>query len=146
MKVVFFPLFLLLLIACGENKNGAGDGPKTQADSLLQEVLDGHDVVMPKMKKLERLMKASNAAVDSLNQLPAGKQNAALKVKMQALYTDLSNADKAMNDWMNGFKYDSFKNNEAARIKYLQDQKARVNEVKAQVLSSIDKADSVLEK
>ena len=149
MKVVFFSLSLLFLIACGDNKNGsatAADGPKTQADSLLQEVLDGHDVVMPKMKKLERQMKASQAAVDSLNQLPAGKQNVALKVKMQALYTDLSNADKAMNEWMSGFQYDSLKNDEAARIKYLQDQKAKVNEVKNQVLSTIEKADSILEK
>ena len=149
MKVVFFSLSLLFLIACGDNKNGsatADDGPKTQTDSLLQEVLDSHDIVMPKMKKLERQMKASQAAVDSLNQLPAGKQNVALKVKMQALYTDLRNADKAMNEWMSGFQYDSLKNDEAARIKYLQDQKAKVNEVKNQVLSTIEKADSILEK
>ncbi|WP_300601712.1 viral A-type inclusion protein [Niabella sp.] len=150
MKFLFFPLTLVLLMACGDGNRPAStetpDGPQTQADSLLQEVIDGHDVAMPKMKKLERLMNESKAAIDSLGKLPAGaqKQNAGLKTKLEEALTDLTNADKTMHDWMNGFKYDSLKDNEPERIKYLQDQKTKVNVMKDAVLSSISKAEGVL--
>ncbi|MBZ4189580.1 viral A-type inclusion protein [Niabella beijingensis] len=150
MKFLFIPLALFLLMACGDGNPAApadtGDGPKTQADSLLQDVIDGHDVAMPKMKKLERLMKESKSAIDSLDKLPAAarKQNSELKVKLEAAFSDLSNADKAMHEWMNGFRYDSLENNQPERIKYLQDQKTKVNLMKDAVLSSISKAEEIL--
>jgi|GEM_PF-566003 len=150
MKSFFFPLATVLLMACGNNAQQAdadtGDGPKTKADSLLQEVIDGHDVAMPKMKKLERLMKESSSAIDSLGKLPAAaqKQNSELKASLEAVFNDLSNADKAMHEWMNGFKYDSLQNNEPERVKYLEDQKTKVNQMKEAVLNSISKAEGVL--
>lgn len=150
MKFLFFPLAIVLLMACGEGNHSsgaeAGDGPQTQADSLLQAVIDGHDVAMPKMKKLERLVNESKAAIDSLGKLPpaAQKQNAALKTKLEDALADLTHADKTMHDWMNGFKYDSLKDNEPERIKYLQDQKAKVDVMKDAVLNSISKAEGIL--
>ncbi|SDD81893.1 viral A-type inclusion protein [Niabella drilacis] len=150
MKSLFFPLAMVLLMACGnsgqQSASDTGDGPKTKADSLLQEVIDGHDVAMPKMKKLERLMKESSSAIDSLGKLPAAdqKQNAALKTNLEAVLNELRGADKAMHEWMNGFKYDSLQNNEPERIKYLEDQKTKVNQMKDAVLSSISKAEGVL--
>ncbi|MCF3110444.1 viral A-type inclusion protein [Niabella sp. CC-SYL272] len=150
MKMLFFPLAMVVLMACGEGNRPssaeAGEGPQTQADSLLQEVIDGHDVAMPKMKKLERLMNESKAAIDSIGKLSpeAQKQHAALKTKLEDALAALSNADKTMHEWMNGFKYDSLKDNEPERIKYLQDQKAKVDVMKNAVLNSISKADSVL--
>ncbi|WP_018630560.1 hypothetical protein [Niabella aurantiaca] len=150
MKFRFFSLAVVLLMACGEGSqqpaSDTGDGPKTKADSLLQAVIDGHDVAMPKMKKLERLIKETTAAIDSLGKLPAAvqKQNSALKTKLEEAAGDLSNADKSMHEWMNGFKYDSLQNNEPERIKYLEDQKAKVNQMKDAVLSSISKAEGLL--
>ncbi|MBO9593771.1 MAG: viral A-type inclusion protein [Niabella sp.] len=149
MKLLFFSFATVLLVACGEGNRSAaeaGDGPQTKADSLLQAVIDGHDVAMPKMKKLERLMNESKAAIDSLDKLPpaAQKQQAALKTKLEDALTDLANADKTMHDWMNGFRYDSLKDNEPERIKYLQDQKAKVDVMKDAVLNSISKAEGVL--
>ncbi|MCD2424617.1 viral A-type inclusion protein [Niabella pedocola] len=149
MKLLFFSVATVLLVACGEGNRTAaeaGDGPQTQADSLLQAVIDGHDVAMPKMKKLERLMNESKAAIDSLGKLPpaAQKQQAALKTKLEDALADLTNADKTMHDWMNGFRYDSLKDNEPERIRYLQDQKAKVDVMKDAVLNSISKAEGVL--
>lgn len=137
-------------MACGnsaqQSSSDTDDGPKTKADSLLQEVIDGHDVAMPKMKKLERLMKETTVAIDSLGKLPAAaqKQSSALKTKLEEASSDLSNADKAMHEWMNGFKYDSLQNNEPERVKYLEDQKMKVNQMKDAVLSSISKAEGIL--
>ncbi|MCH5690518.1 hypothetical protein LWM68_43585 [Niabella sp. W65] len=51
-----------------------------------------------------------------------------------------------MNEWMEGFRYDSLKDNEPARVDYLKIQLASVNQMKEVVLSSIAKADSVLAK
>ncbi|MGJ7032781.1 viral A-type inclusion protein [Niabella hirudinis] len=150
MKSFFFSAAIVLLMACGnsgqQSVSDTEDGPKTKADSLLQEVINGHDIAMPKMKKLERLMKESKSAIDSLGKLPAAaqKQQQALRAKLDTIYADLSGADKAMNEWMNGFKYDSLQHNEPGRIKYLEDQKTKVNQVKDAVLSSISKAEEVL--
>lgn len=149
MKPLLFSLLITaFLIGCGENPNQS-DGktqPQSQADSLLQEVIDAHDIAMPKTKKMERLIRESAAAIDSIDKLsvPVQKQNAALKTRLVTVHTDLVQANTAMNEWMNGFKYDSLKENEAARIQYLQDQKTKITAVKDLVLSSLSKADSML--
>jgi hypothetical protein len=150
MKPILFFWSLLFLVACGVNKNQPSadvvEGPKTQADSLLQEVIDGHDVAMPKMKKLERLMKEASRTIDSIEKLPfpLQEQNQELKVALLFSVNDLKNADSLMHAWMNGFKYDSLENNEPERIKYLQDQKTAVNNMKNAVLNSISKTEGVL--
>lgn len=147
MKRIFLMLAVVSFAACGDGENttdATNDGPKTQADSLLQEVIDGHDVAMPKMKKLERLARESKAAIDSLTALPAAKQNDSLKTRLQTIHTDLLGAEQKMNEWMNGFKYDSLKDDETARVKYLQDQKTSVIIMKDAVLGSIEKAEAVL--
>lgn len=91
-------------------------------------------------------MKETTAAIDSLGKLPAAaqKQSSALKTKLEEASSDLSNADKAMHEWMNGFKYDSLQNNEPERVKYLEDQKMKVTQMKDAVLSSISKAEGIL--
>lgn len=150
MKPAFLALFIFLLTSCGQNNQNpeaaADGGPITRADSLLQEVIDGHDVAMPKMKKLERLIKEGKTALDSLNTLPHSEQakNGALKQELEATVALLTQADKAMHDWMNGFKYDSLQNNEPLRIQYLEDQKEKVTIMKDAVLGSIEKAEAVL--
>lgn len=147
MKPIFLILAVVSFVACGDGGNTANvtdDGPKTQADSLLQEVIDGHDVAMPKMKKLERLAKESKAAIDSLAALPAAKQNDFLRTRLQTIHTNLLDAEQKMHEWMKGFKYDSLKDNETARVQYLQDQKTSVTIMKDAVLGSIEKAEAVL--
>lgn len=93
-------------------------------------------------------MKESKTAIDSIDKLPAAaqKQNAPLKALLDAAHKDLAQADNAMNEWMNGFKYDSLKDNEAARVQYLQNEKTKINAVKDLVLNSLSKADSLLPK
>ncbi|AHF17810.1 hypothetical protein [Niabella soli] len=149
MKSLLFSLTLaFFLVACGENQSKAKEQPQSKADSLLQDVIDAHDIAMPQTKKMERLMKESKTAIDSIDKLPAAaqKQNAPLKALLDAAHKDLAQADNAMNEWMNGFKYDSLKDNEAARVQYLQNEKTKINAVKDLVLNSLSKADSLLPK
>lgn len=142
----FFIIFSLALftLSCGNQSADAGE-TKSLPDSLFDEVIAGHDVAMPKMPKLERLLKQTRQAIDSVNQLPAAKQKelSAYKAQLDSTLKALEYGDAAMTEWMNGFKYDSFKNNEAERIKYLQSELEKVNKMKDAVLGGISKADSI---
>ncbi|GAB3420129.1 hypothetical protein GCM10027516_16300 [Niabella aquatica] len=132
-------------MACNNSGSENNERAKTLSDSLLQQVLEGHDVVMPKMMKLQRLQKEAAAEMDSLKKLPGNAHKARIAL-LDSTIKNLAYADVAMNEWMEGFRYDSLKNNEPARIDYLKIQLEQVGTMKDIVLSSIEKADSVLAK
>lgn len=143
---LFLLLFtpILLFFAC--NNQSAEEERQSLSDSLFNEVMAGHDVAMPKMMKLERLQNETKAVIDSISKLPANKQRALAdyKIQLDSTLKALDYGDFAMNQWMSEFKYDSLKNNEPERIKYLQSELEKVNKMKDAVLHGINKADSLL--
>jgi hypothetical protein len=150
-KVIFIlsALFSVAIIACNNTDKKGGENKDTrqaQADSLASEVLEGHDVAMPKSMKIPDLQKETKRLIDSVSKLPAKAREAAApyKVKLESLLKDLGDADLAMNKWMEEFEYDSAKDNLEKRIKYLADEKIKVGKVKEAVLGSLQKADSLL--
>jgi len=144
----------LFFISCGSNENKhdhAGhknNVPKTGEDSLYNEVMAGHDEVMPKMGKIRGAQKEAQRLIDSIAALPAKAQAeaASLKTKLEELVKDLSYADFAMDKWMTEFSLDSAKDNIEMRLKYLAEEKLKVNKVKDAILNSLAKADSLLKK
>lgn len=148
MRSVIIAIGMILLTACNNNapnQQAEVEGKSALSDSLFDAVMESHDVAMPKMFKLERLQKEAKAKSDSLNKLPAAlkKENATTKAGLDSLVKDLEYADFAMNKWMQEFKYDSLKNNEPERIKYLQSEKVKVDKVKDAVLGSLQKAEAL---
>ena len=142
MRLFLFSIVIsCFVLAC--NNTGDAEPAVSLADSLLKQVIEGHDVAMPKMMKMERLQKEAQAEMDSLKKLPGQTERIAL---LDSTIKSLSYADVAMHEWMEGFRYDSLKDNEPARIDYLKMQLATVNEMKDNVISSLEKADSVLAK
>ncbi len=142
----FFLIVSLALFTCScGNQSADAEETKSLSDRLFDEVIAGHDVAMPKIAKLERMLKQTRQEIDSINKLPAAKQNQLTARKSQLYNTlkELEYGDSAMTRWMNEFKYDSFKNNEPERIKYLQSELEKVNKMKDAVLSGISKADSI---
>ncbi|MFT4093198.1 MAG: viral A-type inclusion protein [Niabella sp.] len=142
-----FAVILLLvgaLASCNSSSAPENEPAQSLSDSLLTEVLAGHDVAMPKMMKLERLQKEAQNEADSLRK--KGGANPARIKQLDSLVHTLSQADGAMHAWMNGFKYDSLKDNEVQREAYLKGQLAAVNKMKDLVVAGIQKADSVLAK
>ena len=144
-------LITISLIACNnaENKhNGHGQSnkPKTQADSLFNDVMDGHNVGMAKMGKLTRAEQTTRRLLDSIEKLPAKARQAAepLRVKLDSLQKNLSYAEFAMNKWMEEFNMDSAINDMQERVKYLDSEKIKVSKVKEAILGSLQAADSVL--
>jgi hypothetical protein len=152
MKKIFIPILAcFILIACNNEKKDAGHDhhkkgiPKTQEDSLMADVMDGHDVGMAKYGRLGALEKKIKTSLDSIAKLPAKDQQAAapIKAKLDSLGKDISYAIFAMDKWMEEFDMDSAKADLSQRIKYLTDEKMKVGKVKEAILTSLQKADSV---
>ena len=101
------------------NNNGQDAESKTRADSLLNDVMDGHNIGMAKMGRLTRAEQTTRRLLDSIAKLPDKARQAAepLKIKLDSLQKDLSYAEFAMNKWMDEFNVDSAVNNVNDRIK-----------------------------
>ena len=148
--LLVFPVFLFAaLIACNnsdKNQKGANLTPKEEADRLEKEVLEGHDIAMPKSMKIPNLQKETKRLIDSISKLPAKAQEASApyRAKLEILYKELGDAYSSMENWMTEFNYDSAKDNIEQRVKYLADEKLKVEKVKEAVLGSLKKADALL--
>jgi hypothetical protein len=150
MKKRFAILFILgfaAITACNNSAETKNDTvTKTKADSLLDEVDDGHAVAMGKMGKLNRTQQEVSRLIDSIGKLPSKAREAAapFKAKLENLLEELKTADVNMNQWMESFNMDSAVNNTEERIRYLTTEKIKVDKVKDALLNSLQKADSVL--
>ena len=95
-------------------------------DSLYKAVIALHDEAMPKLGKIKGYQKTLERRIDSLNTILARKKDASTQ-KLKSSYTDmltqLKNAEKSMNDWMDSFKPDPQLPSKADLEKYWTDQK-----------------------
>src|SRR5688572_2626431 len=149
MKKIILPLAILIALvsACNNNKTETKtDDKKVVADSLWEQVMEGHDVGMAKMSKLEKAQNEANRLIDSISKLPANLKNAAepYRVKLDSLVKRLSYADFAMNKWMEEMNWEAKKMEVDARINYLKDEKIKVEKMKAAILNSLSEADTLL--
>ena len=156
-RVLYSTLALFVLISCqntststevGHENHTATDGPKTPADSLYGQVMDVHDLVMPKMGKVRGAQKRAQEVIDSIAALPSitARPLTAYKKDLESLVSDLNYADYAMDQWMMEFNLDSGKNNSEVRLSYLRAELDKVTKVKVAILTSLAKADSLLKK
>jgi hypothetical protein len=151
-SIFYFALLITIsMVACNDAANehtghGKDTEPKTAADSLMNDVMDGHNVGMAKMGKLTRAEQTTRRLLDSLAKLPAKARQAAapLKAKLDSLQKDLSYAEFAMTKWMEEFNMDSAVNDAKQRIDYLGSEKLKVTKVKEAILNSLQKADSLI--
>jgi hypothetical protein len=153
MKRLFLPVVIVsLVIACNssDKKNelhsGNANVPKTLTDSLLKDIDDGHVLGMSKIGKLHNTKKAVLHIIDSIGTLPAKAQQtfAPYVGQLNEAIKDLDYADFAMDKWMTEYTEDSVADDAEKHIKYLSDEKMKVDKMKAAILSSIQKADSLL--
>ncbi|WP_276503932.1 hypothetical protein [Terrimonas pollutisoli] len=153
MRHLFFVILFIvagIFISCNDSENeksGPTEAqPRTEAQILWKEVMDGHDIGMAKMGKLTRAEQATRRLIDSIEKLPAKAKQAAapLKLKLDSLQKDLSYAEFAMNKWMEEFNMDSAVNDMEKRIEYLKSEKLKVSKVKESILTGLQKADSLL--
>ena len=145
-KIVFYLLTVAAIFAMSCGNDSGQTRSRTQLDSLLDDVMDGHNIGMSKMGKLTRAEQTTKRMLDSIAKLPEKARRAAepLKVKLDSLKSDLNYAEFATNKWMDEFDVDSAIDNAKDRVKYLEEEKHKVNKVKEAILNSLQKADSLL--
>ncbi len=157
LRVCFFCFMgLSVLLACQSSSDNSSDhsahsameAPKTPADSLYGQVMEMHDLVMPKMGKVRGAQKRAQALLDSIGALPtrSAATLTAYTKEVEALVSELNYADFAMDRWMMEFNLDSGKNNVEVRLAYLRAEFDKVSKVKDAVLNSLAKADTLLKK
>ena len=139
MKNILYTLFVAALVtftSCKETK-------KAEEPSKMENVMSIHDEVMPKMGTLGKLVGQLKPMADSLG---------AESVEAKAM-KDLQEANRSMMDWMQGFG-DRFDSEEIMDGKELSDEKKawlkeeeeKVQQVKENINSSIERAEEILSK
>jgi DNA repair ATPase RecN len=148
-------IFLFLLSSCifftncnnspKEEKKETGNS-KSEVDSLYDEVITGHDEAMGKYGKLKSAETQIQRILDSINKLPAKTKVALspLKSKMDSALANLRNSKDQMDKWMDEINLDSALNNTGQRVKYLLQEKIKVSDIRSKIISSIQKADSLI--
>jgi hypothetical protein len=151
--LIAFALYIGLA-ACGGNDkqdhsghNAATAAPKTKSESLYKDVMALHDEAMPKMGKIIGYKKTLEQKIDSLSGLISQKANANQE-KLREEYKDLlarvSAAEKGMNEWMEQFEPDPKMPTEADIEKYFEEQKAKAQKMRDDIMVSLDSAKAKL--
>jgi hypothetical protein len=145
----FFGIFLLamMILACN-NAASEKSVDEKKADSLDSQVDQLHGSAMGRVMQMKDAQKKLEAALDSISRLPANLQAGAENYKHQldSLLDRMKYADYAMEKWMEEYKFDSMKDDVQKRIKYLESENLKIVKVKEAIVSSLQKADSLLHK
>ncbi|WP_437396399.1 hypothetical protein [Flagellimonas lutimaris] len=128
---------LFLSFSCKEEKKAP------EGSSQMEEVMDIHDEVMPKMGTIGKLVGDLKAKVDSTE----------MGRKYEVAMKDLQEANTAMMDWMKDFG-DRFNHEEILEGKelteekqqWLDEEEEKVKEVKEKINGSIARAEALLAK
>lgn len=136
---------IVMLFACnqspepkgGTSRNAAAE-PKNRVDSIFEEVMAFHDEAMPKMGKLKSYEDLARLRIDSLSKLgDAGSK--ALKAQYEQLVSDLQQAQKGMNDWMDGFTPDKYADKDSM-FQYYLGEKVKAEAMRNKIFAALDSA------
>ena len=128
-----------LLTFCQTNKSSESNtlAEPTIAE-LKTEVLAIHDEVMPKMGELRRARKDLMLQADSLTE--SNPERAAI---LNAAADELGSANDGMMQWMRAYEPE-FEGTEEEIREYLEAQKTSIQEVKENMLGSLEKGREIL--
>ena len=147
--LVALPFAFAILLSCNDSGDKGGENAQEKiADSLFKQVMHGHDIGMAKDEALQAAIANTQVAIDSMNRLPVAARLVSInhKHKLDSLLTDLKYADFAMSKWMKEMQWDPSKMEVKERIKYLNDEKIKVDKVSEAILTSLARADTLLKK
>lgn len=126
-------ILLLSIIACQSN-----DPNHIAQESLKDELMVVHDEVMPKMGEIHKLKKQ----LKKLSTESTVGENGKVE-EIKNTIRDLERADDGMMDWMANFKSPSKLRSEKSHeeiMAYLKNEKEKIEQVKNDMLQSIDQA------
>jgi hypothetical protein len=136
-------LFTLLTIVGLISVTSCKESKKAEETSRMEQVMDIHNEVMPKMGTLGKLVGQLKPMADSLG---------AESIEAKAM-KDLQQANKSMMDWMQGFgnRFDpeeimNGKELSEEKEQWLKEEEEKVKKVKEDINSSIQRAEEILKK
>lgn len=147
-KIPALIVFAFAFLACNNSGSDTTHDTthKSRSDTLMDEVMEGHDVAMAKISKVNQAKKSIQQVLDSISQLPTTVQKASVQYRMQldSAFNRLTFAGYAMDKWMEEFKMDSAQGDEQKRIEYLESEKTKISNVSNAIFTSLQKADSLI--
>lgn len=130
---------VILAVSCNQ---GAQD--VAQEQQKWDEIMAVHDEVMPKMSDINRLSEDLTARVSTPDSIQMEEQKI-IRNHIQGL----TNAENGMMDWMGNVRQlDDVRaeTDHAGVMKYLDEEKKKVDELKQQMLQSIESAETYVKK
>lgn len=151
MKFIVQSFLVFLFVSCSNSNTSTDKNDKateSASDSLMHEILKQHDIGMAKMNKLGEAKNRIQHNLDSISKLPFALQKKSVQYRMEldSVFNWLTFADSHMETWMNEFNMDSLKDDREKQIKYLESEKAKISHVNDEMISSLHKVDSLLQK
>ena len=153
MKIFMIALICFAFIgnSCNNSdKKGTNEEKSTtessKADSLMEQVMNGHNEGMSGESKLKRMEATIQRMIDSIGKLPAKTRKAlgSLSTKLDTALSNVRSARSGMDKWMEEFNMDSAKNDMGVRIQYLTSEKDKIEKVKTSIVNGLQKADSLI--
>ena len=136
MKNIYLLIFgLCVIISCTTEKK--------REDALYKEVMDIHDEVMPVMGTLRALSKSLQLHADSI-QLDSIQLSPEELVRIDSLKERLEKANEAMWQWMRDFRPLEEGTPHGEVLKFLIEQKKRIDKVRDDMMKAKDEADKYL--
>lgn len=133
MRLLSIIALLTLMVSCSTPKKEAVQ----EEPSLKDQVMDVHDEVMPKMGELRKTQKELLALADS------SAADSLVAAKFSQLASEIDNANESMMAWMRNFD-PNFEGTPEEVEKYLQDQLKSIEEVKSDMLSTLEEGKKAL--
>jgi len=124
-----------LFVACNTERK--------QEQALYKEVMDMHDVVMPEMGTLRALSKSLQLRADSIMQDSTGLDSEEM-ARIDSLRERLKKANESMMQWMRGFEPLEEGTPHGEVLKFLIEQKKRIDKVKEDMTKARGAADKYL--
>ncbi|HSB91961.1 MAG TPA: hypothetical protein VLC28_02535 [Flavitalea sp.] len=141
----FLSVVILFVSSCGdkveEKRPAVNTRVQNPEDSLLHEVLKGHDEGMAKIGRLKKYSSRIQLIIDSIKTSRGTDKE--LVNYLQPIKDSLDAAHAAMFGWMDQFTADTLEAMTTERIAYLEAQKASVTIVRNRIRNSLRLYDSL---
>lgn len=136
MKNIYVVLVLLLAVwACSDKE-------KEEKDSLMKQVMEAHDEVMPKMGDLRRLGKDLRDKADSLSALNDTSYTEQIQ-QLRAASEQIEDANESMMEWMRQFEVPDNEAPVKEVLVYLREQKQKIDQVREEMLRSLEEGEQL---
>lgn len=129
---------IVLLFSCSEKK------PAASHEDLMQAVMAAHDEVMPLMGDIMKYKKQVGGKMQEL-QAVGDSTNQVAMAKLQEVTAHLDSAHDQMMDWMHDFSDDFEGMKEDDILKYLNDEKVKIQEIGAITNKALQDAAAILQ-